>query len=310
MDALSTSGLPSQLTRMVRQVDHLAVPTATRRLPTQQLLGVRYFDSAPDDPGDAVVLLHGLGNSLDYWILVAPRVAAEVRTLAVDIPGYGRSRTPSDGMSLQAVVEDLRAFLDELGVVSPALVGHSMGGSVALALAAGSDPPFVCLVGGPLLAATRLLRRPGEAFQHPQIAFNLFSQFVGGLLPLRGRGARAIARSALLRRACLWPFVHEPEKLDGDALAAALSANSGRNVLATASVGRHLDVDTLFASVGAPVIVARGAHDRLVAADDVQRARSRLRIIDDVVITGCGHWPMLEKPEELARVVTGGFELD
>src|SRR5262245_52874735 len=90
---------------------------------------LRYRD---DGAGRAVVLVHGWTLDLDAWEPQLP-LAAEMRLVRYDRRGFGRS----PGMpSLAADIEDLRALLTALGIVSPLLVGHSQGARVVLEFAA------------------------------------------------------------------------------------------------------------------------------------------------------------------------------
>jgi pimeloyl-ACP methyl ester carboxylesterase len=80
--------------------------------------------------GDAVVLLHGGGRSMDDWRLVTPLLAeAGVRAVTVDLRGHGRSGPAL--WSWQDALGDLAAVIDHLRLDQPAVVGHSLGGIVA-----------------------------------------------------------------------------------------------------------------------------------------------------------------------------------
>src|SRR5262245_65831208 len=88
--------------------------------------------------GAPLVLLHGIGSSRQAWGPVVPPLTAHFTVIAVDLPGFGDSpplpaRTESSPAALAAAVARL---LDQLGVSSPHLAGNSLGGWVALELAA------------------------------------------------------------------------------------------------------------------------------------------------------------------------------
>jgi pimeloyl-ACP methyl ester carboxylesterase len=94
---------------------------------------VAYRDLGGDGP--AVMLTHGVGGNLAHWGLVAPLLHDRFRVIAVDLPSHGASTAPdvySFDHDLGAVDEVRRA----LGLDRPALVGHSYGGMVAVALGA------------------------------------------------------------------------------------------------------------------------------------------------------------------------------
>jgi pimeloyl-ACP methyl ester carboxylesterase len=87
--------------------------------------------------GPAVLLVHGLAGQLCHFTYsVVDQLAAQYRVVAVDRPGSGYSvRSPRASAALGAQADVLAAFIDELGLGRPLVVGHSLGGAVALALA-------------------------------------------------------------------------------------------------------------------------------------------------------------------------------
>ncbi len=92
---------------------------------------VRYRDVGH---GPAVVLIHGFGASSDSWLSVMPALAAH-RVIAVDLKGFGWSSRPAGDYSPAAQARLVWGVLDALGVEDVAIVGHSWGSSVALAMA-------------------------------------------------------------------------------------------------------------------------------------------------------------------------------
>src|SRR5690349_5966174 len=94
---------------------------------------IRFFEATPGAPKDDVtyLLLHGLGNSLDFWVEVAPALGLAKRTIAIDIPGFGKSASPKDGSSLVNVAVAITKICRSLEINKCILVAHSMGAFVA-----------------------------------------------------------------------------------------------------------------------------------------------------------------------------------
>ncbi|MEU8927691.1 alpha/beta fold hydrolase [Kitasatospora sp. NPDC048545] len=92
-----------------------------------------YRESGPAG-GPPLVLLHALGERAADWDVVLPGLAPGHRVFALDLRGHGDSGR-SGSYSLQAMRDDVLAFLDALGLERVDLVGHSMGGAVAFLLA-------------------------------------------------------------------------------------------------------------------------------------------------------------------------------
>ena len=88
-----------------------------------------------DGPGTPVVLLHGFGGDLNNWLFNSEKLAEGRTAYALDLLGHGESVKDVGRGNLDSFVETLGGFLDAVGVERAHLVGHSMGGAVALAYA-------------------------------------------------------------------------------------------------------------------------------------------------------------------------------
>ena len=90
--------------------------------------------------GPALVLLHTLRTQLDMFRKVIPRLAARFRVYALDYPGHGHSDAPEGDYGASLFVASVAAFLDRLDIRDAVLVGESIGGTIALLLAARHHP--------------------------------------------------------------------------------------------------------------------------------------------------------------------------
>ncbi len=100
-------------------------------------LRVRYADRGFGD--SVVLLLHGFGGDLDNWMFNLDSLAERHRVLALDLPGHGQSVKTNVDPSLSGMATFVSKFLDVLSVSTVNVVGHSMGGAIAMQLA--SDSP-------------------------------------------------------------------------------------------------------------------------------------------------------------------------
>lgn len=103
--------------------------------------------------GPSLVLVHGLGSTHRIWSLTAPLLAERFRVVAYDQRGHGFSEKPGAGYDLATLSEDLRGLIEALGLGGAYVVGHSWGGSVALAYAGTypQDCEGIALVDGGLV---------------------------------------------------------------------------------------------------------------------------------------------------------------
>jgi pimeloyl-ACP methyl ester carboxylesterase len=127
--------------------------------------------------GEVLLLIHGMAGSSDTWRSVIPQLSKNFRVIALDLLGHGESAKPRSDYSLGAFAVLLRDFLDELGVSRATVVGHSLGGGVAMQfvyqhpdyvqrlilISSGGLGPDVGLV-------LRLLSAPGSELVLPIIA--------------------------------------------------------------------------------------------------------------------------------------------
>jgi pimeloyl-ACP methyl ester carboxylesterase len=241
--------------------------------------------------GPPLLLIHGFGGAAWNFSELAPLL--DGRSLLIpNLPGHAGSSALPAASGLAAYADAVAACLDD----APAdVLGHSMGGPVALRLAERR----------PELVRRLVLAAPAGISSSTRGA-GLTIALVGIVRPARiaGRRADRIARSRRLRRLVFGTFeVANPElltersvhgllhgaTLHTDALAAgrALNADDPR-----------LDLDR----VTAPVLLLWGADDRQVPVDDgfeyARRLRAPLRVIAD-----CGHLLISERPDVCARAV-------
>lgn len=95
-------------------------------------VGLEFLDQGEGEP---VVLLHGLGCSAEDWALQMPALSQCYRVIAPSLKGFGGSEKPRGPVSIMQYADDIVELLDALGIVRAHIVGHSMGGAVALQMA-------------------------------------------------------------------------------------------------------------------------------------------------------------------------------
>ena len=85
--------------------------------------------------GAPIVLIHGFAAAIDWWDDIAPALAADHRVIRLDLIGHGGTAAPASGYSIERQAQLVAVALDKLGVDRVTVIGHSMGGEVATALA-------------------------------------------------------------------------------------------------------------------------------------------------------------------------------
>lgn len=244
--------------------------------------------------GPALVLIHGMGASRYFWRKVIPALAREHRVIALDLKGYGRSSKPEDGRySILDQARLVRAALAERGVTSATVIGHSLGGAVALALA-------IEEIGKPQRLVERLVLMAAPAYPQslpPPIALLTYrgvAETVMNLAP-----SQIIARVKLYGASLDTSYISEA---DIAAYAEPISSPGGRAALiATARALEPSRYGTLMARyrrVEVPTLLVWCRADAIVPLDTGQRLARTLPNARLEIIEGCNHMPPEEKPAE------------
>lgn len=107
----------------------------------------------------ALVLIHGIACNRGFWGPQVERFAAEHRVVAVDLRGHGDSDAPRQRYTIEGLADDVGWVCEQLGLERPVIVGHSLGGDVALELAAARPE----LVRAAVMIDSVLLPGPGRS---------------------------------------------------------------------------------------------------------------------------------------------------
>jgi pimeloyl-ACP methyl ester carboxylesterase len=253
-----------------------------------------------------IVLVHGLGTSLDLWNAAAPDLAKSAEVLAFDLPGSGHSIFRGSHYELRTVATEAVAFLENEAKRDSILVGHSLGALVVLQMVAlrPSIAKRIVLLDPVLFSVVQTLTSPRAALRDPRLLLIALAQLVGVLIPTPI--TNFILRFPSLRAAALSSYIFAPRKLDVKIVHDALSEVSIKtsirlfNVL---RVAKDLDLTELSKQVKSDVYVIRGIADPLCTDEDVRRLSEAMSVVGPKEIPQCGHLPMLERPDELVRLL-------
>lgn len=110
----------------------LQYPPNTRMITLPSGIQIAYTDEGEATNGPTLVMLHGLGSNLKCWQKTTEILGKQARCIAIDLPGYGKSGKGEYPYDMAFFAKTLREFVQTLGLQNLVLVGHSMGGQIAV----------------------------------------------------------------------------------------------------------------------------------------------------------------------------------
>mgnify|MGYP005992259205 CR=1 FL=1 len=236
--------------------------------------------------GMPVLLIHGVGSDLESWNGVLSHLSPDRRYIRFDLRGHGRSKRTPGPYDLTGLVDDAVALLDHLGIPQTAVIGFSLGGLIAQAMALAHPDRVSCLS----LISTVGGRTPEEQARVDERAETLARE--GALTHL----ANAVDRWFSPEFVAAHPEVLEARrqkslKNDPDCYVAAYRVLAGN------------DLGTQLQAITAPTLIMTGAHDigsspRMAEFIHHQIAGSDLHILPHLK-----HSVLLEAPDQVAALI-------
>lgn len=246
--------------------------------------------------GEPLVLIHGIGHRRQAWAPVFPLLTAHRDVIAVDLPGFGESPEPSGGYGIEPALVMFKELFTDLGLDRPHVAGNSLGGLLALALGqAGLVRSVTALSPAGLWNRRQKLYALATLKAHRALARRTPSHVV-----------RRIAATAAGRRALTGMIVGRPERQTPDVVvedAHALATAPGFEPTAAQSRG---DFRFTGPVTGVPVTIAWAGRDRILARPRVADLRKVAPGGVFRLLPRCGHVPMNDDPELVARVLLEG----
>ena len=249
-------------------------------LPQGRLRFLKLGDAA----GEPVLFLHGYGADLNNWLFNQPAVAANHTTYALDLPGHGGSAKAVGDGTIASLAAAVLAFMQSQDIAKAHLVGHSMGGAVALALATGQP--------GKVASAT-LVCPAGLGLE---IAMDYIDGFIG-----------ASRRKKL--EPVLQMLVANPDLVTGEMIEDVLKYKRLDGVDAALRTLRDalfpggkqgLVLKDRLAEAQVPIQVLWGRQDRVVPASHGQDLPARVQV---TVFEDAGHLAHMEKAGEVNAAI-------
>ncbi len=250
--------------------------------------------------GDVVLMLHGFGESSFTWRYLVKDLAKKYRVIRLDLKGFGQSPKPRDGRYSiydQAVV--VNQFIKKHKLNNITLVGHSLGGGVALALTliAEKEPWQV----------DRLIVLNAAAYRQalPSMMRKLKNPFIGNI------GIHFVSPYYQARKAYEFAFFDNKKiPLEGVRESAQNFAQEGSRYVFVQSVRQLIpdDIESVSAqykTIKQPTLVIWGYNDVVVSRRYARRLHKDIKNSELKLIRRAGHMPHEERPEKVLKVMEG-----
>jgi pimeloyl-ACP methyl ester carboxylesterase len=246
-------------------------------------LRISYVDAGSGQP---VILMHGLGGSIESWTNNIEELAKSLRVIAVDLPGFGLSDKPKMNYAIKFYREFLVQFLKQLHLEQASMVGSSLGGHVAAEV----------------------------AINHPSLVRRLVLVSPAGALPRSFKGSPALwkyvkvinAKSVQQVKQALFALDNKPvDDSYAQLVYQKMSMPGAKEAFLSALAGsaRAPRLNNRLHKIRAPTLLLWGKEDYMIPVKFVEPF-VKMKNCRIVMLENCGHRPHFERPALFNRIVS------
>jgi pimeloyl-ACP methyl ester carboxylesterase len=232
--------------------------------------------------GPTLVLLHGFPLDHHLWDEVVPLLENTFDVITPDLRGFGESTTIDSQHSMDNYASDIAGLLDQLEIQRAAIVGHSMGGYVALAFAR----LYPDRVSGLGLVSSQVLADPPDRKEGRYKS----------AADVEANGIAAVVET-------MTPKFTSDERLQAYARISMERQQPAAYIGALRAMAERIDSTPILSSFHFPVVVIHGDSDSLIPIDRAREVKAALPQAHLVEFPGAGHMPMMEAKEKTAEAL-------
>jgi pimeloyl-ACP methyl ester carboxylesterase len=260
---------------------------------------VHYVDLGEGE-GPPVVFVHGLGGCWQNFLENIPAAAGRRRTIALDLPGFGRSDLPAGEVSITNYARTVDGLCQALGLDAVVAVGNSMGGFISadLALLAPERVERLVLVAAAGITSTDVRREPARTFLRTGAA-------------VAAIGAREIEQFLIRPRARQLAYgwvVRHPTLLAPDLLWEQAQGMGAPAFMLAVDALASYDFRERLPEIACPTLVVQGTDDMIVPLRDAYEFERLIPRSRTLIMRDTGHLPMLERAATFNRALLDFLE--
>jgi pimeloyl-ACP methyl ester carboxylesterase len=241
--------------------------------------------------GPAIVLIHGFGAAIDWWDEIAPALATDHRVIRIDLIGHGGTAAPASGYTIPQQAELVAAVLDRLGIDRVTVIGHSMGGEVATALAEKTPARIAAMI---------LIDSPPTA----GTTFTVMTD--AAMTPVLGELLSHFETDEAIRRGLAQGFAPGfpvPETFVADLKQLTYTAFRSAHEDSIAYRTEKPTNERLAALTPVPPLLALTGTEDAIVPPEHAKYFAQVPGAKIVMIEGSGHSPMVEKPARTLELI-------
>jgi pimeloyl-ACP methyl ester carboxylesterase len=281
--------------------NYVEVTTMARMAPHTVVLhghGLSYVDSGS---GPVVLFIHGILGSQRQWAHLVDKMDDDHRVLVPDLFGHGESAKPLGDYSLSAHAAAMRDLLDHLGIERVTLVGHSLGGGIAMQffyLFPERVERLVLVASGGLGREVNVVLRSATLPGAAQVLSLVASAPVVARAEALGRGASMLGWRPAADLGAIWRGFSSLG--DRESRRAFLATTRAVIDIGGQSISAH---DHLMGSLPIATLIVWGSKDKMIPASHALSVKDALPDCRVELFDGAGHFPHLDDPDRFTRVL-------
>jgi len=234
--------------------------------------------------GTPVIFLHGFCETHKIWENFIPLLSPNVKTFALDLPGFGSSPLHSSSFTLDEVAQELNFWIETQGLKQPILIGHSLGGYISLSMIATNPSLFSGLI---LVHSTAM--PDGDAKQQSRLKAIEF---------VKKNGVEAFVQNFIPGL-----FYDQEHPAIPSAMQLASATVEDTFISYTLAMKDRLDRTQVLEKSIFPVLLIGGEFDPVIELDSLKREALLNSNIDFAYLPNTGHMGFLESPKASAEAV-------
>lgn len=249
---------------------------------------IRYLDVGTSK--NSIVLIHGLGASLERWLPIIPHLKNNYRLVIPDVIGFGFSDKPDAVYTIEFFVKFLSDFLEKLEIKKINLIGSSLGGQIAVEYTMTHDHVVDKLV----------LVAPSGVIEYSTPAFNAY--IAAALYPneQNTRKAFQLISNGKTDDETIRQFVERMNLPNAkSAFMSALISNRDKRISCEDMI-----------KIRKPTLIIWGSDDTVIPPENSKIFFSCIPNCRYVEMAGCGHTPFVEKPEKFSNLICDFMRCD